>query len=568
MDNAKQARSRIQNVLALLGLNKASSQPKQTKALLATDYLCLILVCLGAGYLATLQGFDSLPLNADALAPFEEAKSLISNPNTHLFNIHVSRIASIFPDLTINTLLQLIMPKAGFLEIFSLYAWCTSSLFVLLATLLTNEIKQGKQLLTADSIKISLITITLLNISHPFNIAYSHFITPVHHGGNVLNTLLILTLAIRSIKASSKTGSYILLSSLIVLATLSNKMALFTAVAPSVLIFFAYLKGQQRKIHIAVTLLASLAGVAIGSLFNEQCAEPEFNLLGTLSAIQQYFQISWITPASALLATLSILYVIKTTTSDSRLPQHTAAGLVAISISSLSYFIYLPMLTSSGEAPLRYICVAYALITVFFVFYINAIGKDKRTIALILIIVATLISFQHPDRPEINIDKHQSLKQELFDRSERIEPFKNDAADFIDKMGYNSYLGLGDYWMSGATLASNSKIHVIPIHNTGLPDFWGATPQDIRRQIKPLNKNKTYLLTEDDAFKAKFEVRYGAPTQTWNYNLEDRTFTTEPVQTNLRLQIYDNPKIYNKVRKHSKKFKRQCNPELPKYRVR
>ncbi len=243
MDNAKQARSRIQNVLALLGLNKASSQPKQTKALQATDYLCLILVCLGAGYLAALQGFDSLPINADALAPFEEAKSLISNPNTHLFNIHVSRIASIFPDLTINTLLQLIMPKAGFLEIFSLYAWCTSTLFILLATLLTNEIKQGKQLLTADSIKISLITITLLNISHPFNIAYSHFITPVHHGGNVLNTLLILTLAIRSIKASSKTGSYILLSSLIVLATLSNKMALFTAVAPSVLIFFAYLKG-------------------------------------------------------------------------------------------------------------------------------------------------------------------------------------------------------------------------------------------------------------------------------------------------------------------------------------
>ena len=70
-----------------------------------------------------MQGFDSLPLNADALAPFEEAKSFISNPKTDLLSIHVSRIASIFPDLTINALLQLIFPKARFLEIFSLYAW-------------------------------------------------------------------------------------------------------------------------------------------------------------------------------------------------------------------------------------------------------------------------------------------------------------------------------------------------------------------------------------------------------------------------------------------------------------
>ena len=568
MDTSKQTKNAYQVFLSLLGVNRYTNQPAQTKALITTDYLCLILVCLGAGYVATLQGFDSLPLNADALAPFEEAKSLISNSRTHLFNIHVSRIASIFPDLTINTLLQLILPKAGFLEIFSLYAWCTSSLFLLLATILTNTIRGSKYLLTPDSIKISLITIFLLNISHPFNIAYSHFITPVHHGGNVLNSLLIITLAIRSLRLESRAGINILLSSLIVLATLSNKMAIFTAILPSALLFLVYERRAQRRNHLILIAAATTIGIWIGSLFNEQCATPEFNLLGTLSAIQQYFQISWITSASALLSTASIIYVIKTRTSQTGLPIQTSAGLVAISVSSLSYFIYLPMLTSSGEAPLRYICIAYALITIFLLFYINKFGDRRRDLVFLLIVVATLVSFQYPDRPRINIESHQSLKQELLDRSEQIEPFKSDAAKFINKMGYNSYLGLGDYWLSAIALASNSTTHIIPIHNTGLPDFWGATPQDIRKQIRPLDKNKSYLLTENNTFKEKFEKRYGAPIKTWNYDETKRIFTTESIKTSQRLQIYDNPDIYNKVRKHSKKFKRQCNPSLPKYSVR
>ena len=282
-----------------------------------------------------MQGFDSLPLNADALAPFEEAKSFISNPKTDLLSIHVSRIASIFPDLTINALLQLIVPKAGFLEIFSLYAWCTSSLFILLATLLTNTIKGGKKLLTADAIKISLITMLLLNISHPFNITYSHFITPVHHGGNVLNTLLILTLAVRSLRRPSGAGINILLSGLTVLAVLSNKVAIFTAVTPSAMVFLGFESGVERRNHLISLVLATSIGIWIGNLFNAQCATPGFDLLGTLSAFQQYFQISWITSASALFSASSIIYAIKSTRYRSELPLQTSAGLAAISMSSL-----------------------------------------------------------------------------------------------------------------------------------------------------------------------------------------------------------------------------------------
>ena len=568
MDTSKQARNGSHIILSLLGINKATSPPPRTKALRIADYLCLIAVCLTAGYLATLQGFDSLPINADSLAPFEEAKSLISNPNTHLFNIHVSRIASIFPDLTLNTLLQLLHPKAGFLEIFSQYAWCTSSLFLLLATLLTNEIQSRQTTLTADSIKISLVTVSLLNISHQFNIAYSHFITPVHHGGNVLNTLLLLFLSLRIIKKPKRIVTRLSFVALIVLATLSNKMSIFTAVFPATILFLFYLKGKERRNQLISIVLAALAGVTIGSLFNEQCATPEFNLLGTFSAFRQYFQLSWITSASALFSIGSLFYVLKQKAPQSDLSIQTRAGLVAISLSSLSYFIYLPMLTSSGEAPLRYICIAYALFVAFFVIYINRINQKFSAAILVAMIIATLISFQSDTRPRINLANHQSLKQELVDRSERVEPFKSDAAKFIQKMDYSSYLGLGDYWMSGTTLISNSKVQIIPIHQTGVPDFWGATPQDIREQIKPLKRDHAYVLTDNEGFNDKFAERYGPPTITWNYDRKTREFSRENIKTNFKLLVYENPEIYNKVRKKSKNFQRQCNPSKPNYSVR
>lgn len=594
---------------SLLGVNGNSRQNQPARGHQLADNICLILVCVGFGYLAALQGYDSIPLNADALAPFEEAKNLISNQHTHLFNIHVSRIASIFPDLTILAFIQRILPKAGFLEVFSVYTWCTSFLFLLLATLLTNEIKPNKEPLTAGSIKISLITVSLLNISHEFNIAYSHFITPVHHGGNVLNTLLLLTLAIKILRRPKEIGTTAAFLTITVLAVMSNKLSIFTAIVPTITLFAVHLKGQARKFRLIGLSIAILIGVVIDSFFNKQCASPEFNIWGTINALQQYFQLSWITAGSGILAIASLGYIWKDKSTKSALPLQTCAGLAAISLSSLSYFIYLPMLTSSGEAPLRYISIAYALIVVFFAFYIHRTNTKLNTTISILLVTATIISFQAESSPELYLSNHHSLKQSLIDRSERIEPAWNDAAKFIETMGYTSYLGLGDYWMTGATLASNSKLQLIPIHNTGIPDFWGATPQDIKRRIKPLSRDNAYLVSNNENFNKKFQRKYGLPMMAWKYDSEERIFKPEGTNTDrktkmlifnnpllhasikknssnlwdydkrikhahqkesdksLRILIYNNQDIYTTIRRKSHKFRRQCK-NIPKYAVR
>ena len=564
MIRSGQPKSKKQFVLTLLGINQQSSHLDLTKTQRVADILCLIGVCLGAGYLVTMQGFDSLPLNADSLAPFEEAKSLINTPGTHLFNIHVSRIPSIFPDLAINTLLQIVRPQAGFLEIFSLYSWFTSFLFLALATLLINEFRPRQQALTADAIKTSLVTITLLNISHQFNIAYAHIITPVHHGGNVLNTLLLLTLSLQLLKNPKQRGLRIAFTSLIVLAALSNKLAVFTAALPAAFIFLVHLRGKTRRDYLVQLIIATSSGLFIGSLLNEQCASAVFNLSNTFISFKQYFQISWITLASAFLSIASLLYCYKERLG---LTKATSAGLTAISLSSLSYFLYLPILTGRGQAPLRYICIAYLLIVVFIVFYINRSDK-KQTTGLIALMIISIVSFQSPVGPYLNLTTHQSLKQDLIDRSERIDRFKYDAAEFIQTKGYASYLGLGEYWMTGVTLISNSKISLIPILKDGKPDFWGATPQDVREQIKPIRRDKAYVLSNDDSFIKNLENQYGLPMLTWNYDNETREFTQEEIDTSNRLLIYNNKVIFNRISKKAKHFKRQCNQSLPNYRKR
>lgn len=77
----------------------------------------------------------------------------------------------------------------------------------------------------------------------------------------MLNTLLILSLAVRSLKLPSKAGINILLSGLIVLAVLSNKVAIFTAVAPSAMVFLGFESGVQRRNSLIILVLATSIGI-------------------------------------------------------------------------------------------------------------------------------------------------------------------------------------------------------------------------------------------------------------------------------------------------------------------
>ena len=97
---------------------------------------------------------------------------------------------------------------------------------------------------------------------------------------------------------------------------------------------------------------------------------------------------------------------------------------------------------------------------------------------------------------------------------------------------------------------------------------------NIKQQIKPLDKSKAYVVVEylqsrvNQKFQKKIQSKYGEPDIIWNYNDENRTFTRDEIDTNNKILVYDNPEIYKRISRKSKKFKRECNKASPNYRVR
>tara|TARA_Y100000385_G_C12667543_1_gene456506 strand:- start:206 stop:481 length:276 start_codon:yes stop_codon:yes gene_type:complete len=69
-----------------------------------------------------------------------------------------------------------------------------------------------------------------------------------------------------------------------------HKVAIFTAVATSAIIFLGVESGVKRRNQMFILVLATSIGIRIGNLFNTQCAATGFNLLGTLSASSNSFK--------------------------------------------------------------------------------------------------------------------------------------------------------------------------------------------------------------------------------------------------------------------------------------
>ena len=108
--------------------------------------------------------------------------------------------------------------------------------------------------------------------------------------------------------------------------------------------------------------------------------------------------------------------------------------------------------------------------------------------------------------------------------------------------------------MTGATLATNSKLQLVPIHRSGSPDFWGATPEYIRQHIKPLSRDKVYLLSDDETFNQRFERQYGMPKTTWQYDSENREFIQQENDINIKALTYNNPELYTNIKQNSKNW--------------
>ena len=72
-------------------------------------FIAYLLTSIAGGYILSHWLIDSIFTNADAYAPIQQAKTLIQSQG-NLFDIHLARIPSLFPDLAILSSITLIFP--------------------------------------------------------------------------------------------------------------------------------------------------------------------------------------------------------------------------------------------------------------------------------------------------------------------------------------------------------------------------------------------------------------------------------------------------------------------------
>lgn len=563
------------------GLSFEKSQLKGERAK-TIDAILALFLSIVLGYVLAKQALYSLPVNADSLAPFQEVQGLITNPRSHLFNIHVSRIPSLFPDLAILSVLLRLNPEAGLLDVFGDYLWVCMAGFVWLSAYLVMLVRSSDSFVFYEVIKIGFVLIIFLNTSFAFNVAFAHVGAPVHHGGSILNSLLLFVFTLLLLRSSGKAPYIAILLVLIAIATASNKLVIFTGILPCWVVLALFTRNSLRLKILTWSVLSTLLGVIVGGLLNDQCATAEFNIYGTFSAFSQYMKLSWMPWASIAFSIMCLLGVYKARLGGRWLVAGKSyPGLIVLSLSTLSCFIYLPMLTSSGEAPHRYILIPFILLPIFlcslYWFRIQAIVLDVKVvninisgssgksflIALFLLVMVSFGMTSFDYGPIVGSSIGQNL-QEIMDVR---EPFAQESASFINQKGYQSYIGLSDYWGAGATLQTNSKLNLIAMWPTGRPNFWAATPHEIIDQVEENVGSNFYLMSKDSDFLARFVSRNGDASEEWFFSESESKFKNVGVDSEPRILIYRDPNLKKKILMRSSGWQRQCNPDEPNYAI-
>ena len=533
--------------------------------------LCSAILCVVSGYVLASLITEQLLVNSDSLAPIQASQLLARNFFGEIFKINVARIPSIFPDLiNLAGIHWLPIKPQGSLAILVIYAWTSASLFLLLATYLIIEIEQASfKQIPGYTAAICITTIGLAVTSHEMRYALAHLFTPAHHGGNLLNTLVTILVTLKLYRNSNSLLILIAWLSLGFLGVASNKLFIFTAFIPIIIIFV--LRSEIRKtpiLHIILFMAACAAGWHFSSLLNVQCA-PAFslNLKASMQAFQQYLQMGWIPLTSSLLSAVMAIASISKLRGCKSIQLNHFSGLALISLSTLSFYAYFPLLTSNGEAPLRYALILFGNLPllIFICTDIACQHDPKRRTALLSILGLSALIFAPKNyRMNTPLDLTQATIQAL----RRHKPLENDIINFAMKNDLDSSMGFSDYWGAGITMMSNDRLSVIPIHPSGFADFWSLSPGYVDMVASQKETGINYVVSTNTVFSNEIRKNFGKPDQSYGYDSKNRVFKPGTSSDTAEILIYNNNRIKSLALKSSRTFVRQCDRSKEGFRER
>ena len=544
------------------------------------SFALLLITIFASTYCILITLTDTFLINTDSLAPFDQYKLISSGSGNGLLDVHLARIPSLFPDLAITATIHQLLPNNGNLDNLSSYVWLKLFVLLLATTGLSLSLKQGSRSATEEAAKIGLIIFALANSSPIARQALGQSVMPAHHGGNAINTMLLFILIIKLIEWPKKfiyTAPCFLLT---VFAVISNKIFLFTGVGPAIIVLLLIFKATRKSaVLITGLVFACCIGMVLDSLLNTQCSpELSINLLNSFQSIHAYLILSWLPISATLLALLSFILVIGDILEGKGPHLNKKAGVALISLSTLSFYVYVPLIAGSLGSNMRYLVTLYCLTPILFCLYLEIIFKRNHIYSLLISILAAALSFLSPLKSSIRT--YAFWPKQLLSTyvHEHQKPFIA-ATRFLKSNGYDTYAGFGDFWSSGITMLSNSKINITPINSSGEGDFWATSPQTVKNNLKNTNESKVYIFSINRQFSDKLIRNFGTPEKDWHYNQKMNTFQDSNLEYNsmstyrinlsdARILLFEGNAISKKVLNSASRFKRQCNRDLPNFKER
>jgi hypothetical protein len=464
--------------------------------------LVYLLAWLVAGIVLATWNESAVVLNTDSSAPITQLLLLAQGRVGSLQELRLARIPSFFPDLLI--LQAGIQGMAGRVAIDALqagYAIVMASLLMgvqgALIGLTTRLSRWWTWLFTV------LGTFVLVQVSPLYRDAVGLTLTPVHHGGNVINTLLALVLLTVIVKSVSTLRSRIAASALVALVlvgTLANVLLLFTAVAPvGIALALVLLRssrwsgGADRSGHVpswlrtrgrivlVSLLVAALLGMIAARAFNLQCtlslsAFPASNLLAEYRG----------SPVVLLATSLGLILLLRAVTSHRRTRQAVVVGVasadpakgpvaLAVALSALSPYAYTWFLP---DTPRRYFLSLPFLLLVMIAMLASAAtaGQWRGSAPASLLATARRIRFLGAFTAillalPIAFAMLKLSSSALADRFQlRYDPGDRVMLERLVSLGYHR--GLSDFWGAHLTVISRGGVEVQPIDKDGEPDLW------------------------------------------------------------------------------------------------
>jgi hypothetical protein len=453
-----------------------------------------LLLCLAAGIALAHRAGGAVILNTDSSAPISQLLLLAQGRVAGLTELRLARIPSFFPDLFV---LWGWIRLGGAADPIGLllarYAIVMATLLIGLQAWIVARVAGLHRWLAL--LYCTGGTFLFLSGSSLYGEAVGLILTPVHHGGGLISSLVMLALLAELVREDPQhSGPRVrrtLRVAMVVLAgvgTLSNTLFLFTGVLPVVIALAAARltpAGRRGPVHSAAmdhgpfgregNFLAAMAGASAigwfaGRWFNLQCslglrAFPASNLFAEYRDSPLFL----FATASGLLLLASALLARR------HLPLH-----LAISLSALSPYLYTLF---HPDTPRRYF-LSLLVLPVLMVALLFSRGVSSRVLrrggshlpawisrlTLLLTLLVGLAWIGHASLPLAVAYRNGYAQKDL------------DVAALLQRRGLRS--GLSDFWGANLGAISDGALDVQPIAADGEPDLWAHNPEAYLAPVK------------------------------------------------------------------------------------